>query len=92
MAETRQAHPPYLLIWLYLFVLTVAEIALAFELPFSRNVKLILLLLLALWKAFLVAMFFMHLKFEKWNLRLIAIVPLPLALILVLAVITEHVW
>jgi len=37
-------------------------------------------------------MFFMHLKFEKWNLRLIAIVPLPLALILVLAVITEHVW
>ena len=54
--------------------------------------KLILLLFLALWKAFLVAMFFMHLKFEKWNLRLIAIVPLPLALILVLAVITEHVW
>ncbi len=92
MAETRHAHPPYLLIWLYLFVLTVAEIALAFELPVSRNVKLILLLLLAIWKAFLVAMFFMHLKFEKWNLRLIVIVPLPLALILVLAVITEHVW
>src|SRR5437016_4603352 len=44
MAETRHAHPPYLLIWLYLFVLTVAEIALAFELPFSRNVKLTLLL------------------------------------------------
>jgi len=92
MGETRHAHPPYLLIWLYLAVLTVAEIALAFELPFSRNVKLILLLFLAVWKAFLVAMFFMHLKFEKWNLRLIAIVPLPLALILVLAVITEHVW
>jgi len=34
-------------------VLTVAEIALAFELPFSRNVKLILLLFLAVWKAFL---------------------------------------
>jgi len=91
MAETRHAHPPYLLIWLYLFLLTVAELGLAFELPISRNMKLILLLL-AIWKAFLMAMFFMHLKFEKWNLRLIVIVPLPLALILVLAVITEHVW
>src|SRR5437762_10855164 len=91
-STTEHKRPNYVMIWLYLFVLTVAEIALAFELPVSRNVKLILLLLLAIWKAFLVAMFFMHLKFEKWNLRLIVIVPLPLALILVLAVITEHVW
>jgi len=39
-----------------------------------------------------VAMFFMHLKFERWNLRILAIVPLPLAAILILAVITEHIW
>lgn len=84
--------PNYVLIWLYLFVLTVAEVALAFELPISRNMKLLLLLALAVWKALLVAMYFMHLKFERWRLRAIFIVPIPLAFILVLAVITEKIW
>lgn len=84
--------PNYMLIWLYLFVLTVAEVSLAFELPLSRNLKLLLLLFLAVWKALLVALFFMHLKFERWRLRLIFIVPLPLAAILVTAVIMEKVF
>jgi caa(3)-type oxidase subunit IV len=57
----------------------------------SQNIKLILLLILAIWKAMLVALFFMHLKFERWRLRLIFIVPLPLAIILVTTVIMEHV-
>jgi cytochrome c oxidase subunit 4 len=80
-----------MLIWLYLFVLTVAEVSLAFELPVSRNIKLLLLLFLAVWKALLVAMYFMHLKFERWRLRVIFIIPIPLAIILVSAVIMEHV-
>ena len=91
-ATTEHKRPNYVLIWLYLFVLTVAEVALAFELPVSRNVKLLLLLFLAVWKALLVALFFMHLKFERWRLRLIFIVPLPLAAILVTVVIMEKVW
>lgn len=78
-------------IWLYLFLMTIAEVALAFELPVSQNIKLVLLLILAVWKAMLVALFFMHLKFERWRLRLIFIVPLPLAAILVITVIMEHV-
>ena len=90
--DTAHKHPNYILIWVYLAVLTAAELALAFELPISRNLKLILLLALALWKALLVAMFFMHLKFERWNLRMLFIIPLPLAVILVLAVISEKVW
>jgi len=92
MESVQHKHPPYLLIWLYLFLLTAAELGLAFELPISRNLKLLLLLGTALWKALLVAMFFMHLKFEKWNLRMLFIIPLPLAVILVLAVITEKIW
>src|SRR2546427_7441128 len=80
--ETAHKRPNYILIWVYLAVLTAAELALAFELPISRNLKLLLLLALAVWKALLVALFFMHLKFEKWNLRILAIIPLPLALIL----------
>jgi cytochrome c oxidase subunit 4 len=90
--DTAHKHPNYILIWVYLAVLTAAELALAFELPISRNIKLILLLALAVWKALLVAMFFMHLKFERWNLRILFIIPLPLAVILILAVISEKVW
>lgn len=85
-------HPNYLLIWLYLFLLTVAELGLAFELPISRNMKLILLLFLAVWKALLVALFFMHLKFERWNLRILFIIPLPLAALLILAAISQKFW
>jgi len=90
--ETTHKRPNYVAIWAYLFILTVAELALAFELPISRNMKLLLLLFLAVWKAALVALFFMHLKFERWNLRMLALVPLPLAVIFVLAAMSEHVW
>lgn len=88
---TTHVRPNYMRIWLYLFLMTIAEVALAFELPVSQNIKLVLLLILAVWKAMLVALFFMHLKFERWRLRLIFIVPLPLAAILVITVIMEHV-
>ena len=92
MATTTHKHPPYVLIWVYLAVLTAAELGLAFELPISRNMKLLLLMMLALWKALLVALYFMHLKFERWNLRILAIVPIPLALILIAAGMSEHIW
>jgi len=92
METAQRKHPPYLLIWLYLALLTVAEVVLAFELPLSQNMKLILLLGLAVWKAALVAMFFMHLKFERWNLRVLALVPLPLAAIFILAAVSEKIW
>lgn len=90
-ATTAHKRPNYMLIWLYLFIMTVLEVALAFELPVSRNVKLLLLLFLAVWKALLVALFFMHLKFERWRLRIIFIVPLPLAAILVTVGIMEKI-
>jgi caa(3)-type oxidase subunit IV len=47
---------------------------------------------LAVWKAVLVAMYFMHLKYEKRPLRILAVAPIPLAFILVLVVITEFRW
>ena len=90
--DTAHKHPNYILIWVYLAVLTAAELALAFELPISRNLKLVLLLALAVWKALLVAMFFMHLKFERWNLRILFIIPLQLAMIFILAAISEKLW
>ena len=90
--ETTHKRPAYMMIWLYLAVLTVAEVGLALELPISQNLKLLGLLVLAVWKAALVAMFFMHLKFERWGLRIIAIAALPLAAIFVLAAMSESIW
>jgi caa(3)-type oxidase subunit IV len=44
------------------------------------------LVFLALWKAMLVALYFMHLKFEPRRLLFIVLAPFPLAVILVLGV------
>jgi caa(3)-type oxidase subunit IV len=41
---------------------------------------------LALWKALLVALYFMHLKFEPKRLLYVVLAPFPLAIILVVAV------
>ena len=83
-AQTTHVRPNYIRIWLYLFVMTIAEVLLAFELPVSQNLKLILLLILAIWKALLVALFFMHLKFERRTLAFIALSPFVLCLFLIL--------
>ena len=47
---------------------------------------------MAVWKALLVALYFMHLRYEKNDLRIFAIAPLPLTVIVVVAVLTEFVW
>ncbi len=88
-----QAHvqPNYWMIWAYLLILTVLELSVAF-LPWSKEVQILILLGLAIWKALLVALFFMHLKWEGNRMRIFAIAPLPLTVIIVLAVLTEYVW
>ena len=82
------AHPPYIAIFLVLAVLTAVELAIAF-LPWPKRTLIILLLMLAIWKALLVALYYMHLRFEPTRVRILAIAPLPLAVILVVAVIQE---
>jgi cytochrome c oxidase subunit 4 len=89
---TAHTRPNYIAIWGYLFVLTVIEVAAAFLSHIPKHWLILILLFLAIWKALLVAMYFMHLKFERWRLRAVFLVPLPLAAILVLATITEKIW
>jgi caa(3)-type oxidase subunit IV len=48
-----------------------------------------LLVILAVWKAALVAMYFMHLKFERRTLAMIAIVPFVLCLFLILMLLPD---
>jgi cytochrome c oxidase subunit 4 len=82
MATAGHKHPNYMTIFWYLAILTVVEVAVIF-LPFSKVTLGFLLCALALGKAALVAMYFMHLRFETRTLGLIAITPLLIATMLV---------
>ncbi|HYT70346.1 MAG TPA: cytochrome C oxidase subunit IV family protein [Gemmatimonadales bacterium] len=92
METVAHKRPNYVAIWGYLFVLTVIEVAAALMSHIPKHWLILILLFLAIWKALLVAMYFMHLRFERWRLRVVFMVPLPLAAILVLATITEKIW
>jgi len=90
MEEQEHKHPPYILIWVVLLVLTLAEVGMSLYMTNISRVWLgVGLILMAVWKAILVAMYYMHLKYEPARLWILAISPLPLAVILVLAVISE---
>jgi len=90
MEEQEHKHPPYILIWVVLLVLTLAEVGMSLYMTNISRVWLgVGLVLMAVWKAILVAMYYMHLKYEPARLWILAISPLPLAVILVLAVISE---
>ena len=85
----EHAEPRYVLIWVVLLVLTLAEVGYAFmDLP--KIWLAIGLIIMALWKALLVAMYYMHLRYEPRRLWVLAVSPFPLAVIMVLAVITEY--
>lgn len=85
----HKSHPNYIGVFLALTVLTGIELGVAF-LPWPKKLLVILLIFLAVWKAVMVALYYMHLRFEPNRLRILAVAPLPLAVILVTAVIMEY--
>ena len=91
VGRATHAHPNYILIWVFLAVLTAVELTVAF-LPWSKTIIILILIFMAFWKAALVGLYYMHLRFEPNRLRILAIAPLPLFAVLVLAVITEFIW
>ncbi len=80
--------PNYIGVFWWLLALTVIEIAVIY-LPIAKLVIGILLVGLALSKASLVAMYFMHLKFEARTLGLIAMTPLLLCVLLIFALLPD---
>jgi cytochrome c oxidase subunit IV len=86
------AHPApnYMLIWVVLAVLTAGEVAIAFVSHLPEFLLILILVGLAIWKAVLVALYYMHLKFEPQRLKIITLAPIPLAIILVVIVLNEH--
>ncbi len=87
MAATR-THPNYMAIFWWLLALTVVEIGVIFA-PLARLLIVFLLVGLAMSKASLVAMYFMHLKFERRTLGLIAMTPLLLCVLLAFALLPD---
>jgi cytochrome c oxidase subunit 4 len=72
-----------------LAVLTAAEIGVAYARVLPLLIMGFLLVVLALAKAALVGMYFMHLKFEKRTLGIIAMTPLILCTLLILALLPD---
>lgn len=80
---TTHTEPNYMAIFWWLLGFTILEV-LTTRAPFSHLIIAILLVGMALTKAILVAMYFMHLKFERKVLALIAFTPLLLCVFLAL--------
>jgi len=87
--EGDHGEPRYFLIWAVLLILTLAEVGYAF-LPFGKFWLAFGLIVMAFWKAALVALYYMHLRWEPRRLWVLAAAPLPLVAILILAVLTEY--
>jgi cytochrome c oxidase subunit 4 len=81
-------HPNYIGVFWWLLALTILEVGVIF-MPMARLLIAILLVGMAMSKAALVAMYFMHLKFERRTLGLIAITPLLLCVLLIFALLPD---
>jgi cytochrome c oxidase subunit IV len=81
MAEQHSESLYHKIFW-YLLVLTILEVIVALV-PFARLAKGFLLVGMAVGKAALVAMYFMHLRFERVTLGVIAFTPLVICVFLV---------
>lgn len=87
--EHAHKQPNYIGVFFGLAILTALEVWGVPLMGLSDTGSILVLVGLAIWKALLVAMYYMHLKFEPPRLILMVLTPLPLAVILVLAVLTE---
>lgn len=86
---TDHKMPNYMAIFWWLLVLTILEVAVIYA-PMAKLIIVILLIGMALSKASLVALYFMHLRFEPRTLGIIALVPLILCVFLVFMLVPDH--
>ena len=90
MDEAHKA-PNYMAIFWWLLGLTIAELAVAYmHLP--KPLTIGGLVGLAIAKASLVAMYFMHLKFERRTLGLIALTPPFLLILFIIITYPDTAW
>lgn len=80
--EAEQPHkkPNYVGIFVFLAIITAIEVTLAAEMP-------LVLVLLSVSKVILVALYYMHLKFESGIFSAIFVSPLPFVLLITVALV-----
>jgi cytochrome c oxidase subunit 4 len=83
MNATAHRQPNYMGVFWWLLILTVMEVAVVY-MPLAKMVVAVLLVSMAISKASLVALYFMHLKFERLTLAFVALSPFVLCLFLIL--------
>ncbi len=88
MADTTHKEPNYIGVFWWLLILTIIEIGVIYT-PLAKLVIAILLISLAVSKAALVALFFMHLKFERLTLGMVALSPFILCVFLILMLLPD---
>ena len=88
MNETHNDKSKYMRTWLWLAVITAIEVWVATA-PFSRATIITALAAMSLWKALLVALVFMHLKFENRWLAWSAAVPAFFTIVAVGLILTD---
>ena len=91
MAEEHAAvgakKPNYYLVWLYLLILTIAEVGVAFVSHLPDAWLILILLFLAVWKAALVAMYYMHLKNDSKLFSGVFVFPIIIAAVIIVGLI-----
>jgi len=88
MSTTTHEEPNYMAVFWWLLILTVIEIAVIY-LPIVKTAIVIMLVALAISKAMLVALYFMHLKFERLTLGAVALSPFVLCVFLILMLLPD---
>ena len=88
VAHNEHAEPNYLAVFGWLFALTVLEVGVIFV-PIPKLMIAAALVIMAVVKASLVAVYFMHLKFERVVIWWIAVIPAILCVFLILMLIPE---
>lgn len=88
MTTTAHPQPNYIAVFWWLLALTILEIAVIYV-PIAKLAIAVLLVAMAISKAALVALYFMHLKFETRTLGVIALTPFILCLFLILMLLPD---
>lgn len=84
----ESTHPNYVVVWYWLLGLALASVLVS-ALPLSHTCTVLLIFGAATVKALLVALYYMHLKFERWPVYALALIPLVLFGILLLVLLPE---
>jgi len=92
MSSAHASRKQYWFIWLYLLVLTLAEVGVANISSLSKSWIVSALVLLAVVKAALVGLFYMHLVHETNVLKWTVAIPMATPVIYAVVLIAEASW